>query len=477
MNQDLLARLTAAKNDEERTWIITENLLNSLPKNLASLTWAAAIPHWFTPDILAALRPELKRQILELYSELLKLSFVEVFPERGYNIHELTRKLMLENLWKNNQDEFISLSARAVDYFANDNKAEEQIESLYHLVVVDFANQGKEQLNNLAQAWKKNFRHAEMEYLMNALLEKVESNRVTIEAKAEIYYLAGNTKYSVYKNIAALSYYEKALALFHEIGDSVGEANTLIAQGDVLHFRKQNDEAMKRYEQALEIYRKIDDPLGEANTLKAKGDILLRKQSDEAMKRYEQALEIYRKIDDPLGEANILKAKGDVLHFLNHNDAAKQHYEQALKFYSKIDDPLGEANTLIGLGDVLHSLERNDEAMQCYEQALEFYSKINDPLGEANTLYSQGIILKFLQQNNEAIQLYEQALELYEQIDHPLGKANTLYAKGDILNSLERNDEAMQLYKQALELYEQIDDPLGKANLQQAISQLQYNLM
>lgn len=460
MSQDLLARLIAAKSSAERTWIITENLLNELPSDLASLVWSAAVTHWFTPEILVALRPELQLQIAELYSELLKLSFVEVFPDKGYNIHELTRKLMLEHLWKTNQEEFLLLSARAVDYFANDNKSEGQIEWLYHLVVVDFTNQGKEQLKNLVQAWKKNFRHAEMEYLINALLEQVESNRVTVEAKAEIYYRAGNTKFSVYQNSEALSYYEQALASYREISDSVGEANMLAAQGDVLRFRKQSDEAMQRYEQALELYRKTDDLLGEAKTLYAQGAFLqFCKQSDEAIKYYEKALELYRKKEDLLGVADILKAKGDILHFLKRNEEAIQHYEQALKLYRKIDDPVGEMDTLIGQGDVLHSLEQNHEAMQCYEQALEFYQKIDEPLGKANTLHAIGIVLQSLKRKDEAMQQYEQALELYREIGDFLGEASTRQSIGklqdDPIQAIEYLQEAQNLYIQISHTYGQ----------------------
>jgi hypothetical protein len=97
MSQDLLAKLTAAKSDSERAWIVTQNLLDALPAKLSQIVWAAAIPHWFDEDVLAALRPELAAQASELYPQMQSLSFVEVFAERGYNIHELTRKLMLDH--------------------------------------------------------------------------------------------------------------------------------------------------------------------------------------------------------------------------------------------------------------------------------------------------------------------------------------------------------------------------------------------
>ena len=68
--------------------------------------------------------------------------------------------------------------------------------------------------------------------------------------------------------------YEAALGLFRAVGDRLGEANVLKAQGDVLAFQKRNDEALAKYEAALGLFRAVGARLGEANVLKAQGDVL-----------------------------------------------------------------------------------------------------------------------------------------------------------------------------------------------------------
>ena len=55
--------------------IVTENLLESLPDELATALWAVAIPHWFDTDILAALCPELSDRAEELYQQLQDLYY------------------------------------------------------------------------------------------------------------------------------------------------------------------------------------------------------------------------------------------------------------------------------------------------------------------------------------------------------------------------------------------------------------------
>ena len=75
---------------------------------------------------------------------------------------------------------------------------------------------------------------------------------------------------------------------------------------------------MTRYKEALRLYRAVGDRLGEANVLQAQGDVLaFLDQRDEGVARYEEALRLFRAVGDRLGEANVLKAQGDVLAFLD----------------------------------------------------------------------------------------------------------------------------------------------------------------
>ena len=134
---DFLNRLQSANSTGERNWLVTLDLLESLPANLAKLAWAAAIPHWFDNDVLAALRPELKGKVNEFYNALLTLPFIEPFEGRGHNIHELTRGSMRTYLEKERPREFLSLSRRAAAYFAPFGNLDFQRERIYHLWASD----------------------------------------------------------------------------------------------------------------------------------------------------------------------------------------------------------------------------------------------------------------------------------------------------------------------------------------------------
>ena len=186
MNNELLQKLMAAQTDEERSWIVMENLLESLPEEVATALWAVAIPHWFDADILAALCPELADRAEEIYRQLQTISCVEVFPERGHNVHELTRNQLLEHLWQNNPDHFRAFSGKAAEHFKKGDSSKNQIEWIYHLIVVE-PNRGRREFLNLSRKWNNNFHRAELESLIINLQQQIAVSAVQSEITSQRY--------------------------------------------------------------------------------------------------------------------------------------------------------------------------------------------------------------------------------------------------------------------------------------------------
>jgi muconolactone delta-isomerase len=137
-DSDLFARIQAAETVEEQGRLVIEALLDSLSPDLRAASWAAAVPHWFDAEILAALLERPVTDCAALYAELQTLPFVESFKARGgHNIHELTRAIMLGHLWRERRGEYLNLSARAASYFSRRDETEWQTERTYHLFNVE----------------------------------------------------------------------------------------------------------------------------------------------------------------------------------------------------------------------------------------------------------------------------------------------------------------------------------------------------
>jgi NB-ARC domain len=179
MNSDFLNRLASAQTDDERSWLVTEMRLAGLEEDLRSIIWAAAIVHRFDAETLAALCPELGNLIPILYEEVRQLSFVEMLEDEQYKLHDLTRRLMLDQFWADNREEFQRLSLRAAQYFsARSEKVRDQIEAVYHWIEGDEA-EGIRRLSRLVKNWRSNFQDSALQSLFQVLDELIHSQRAS----------------------------------------------------------------------------------------------------------------------------------------------------------------------------------------------------------------------------------------------------------------------------------------------------------
>ena len=256
MNAEFLARLAQAQTEEEKDWLLAELSLSVLSPELRAMALPAAVPHWFDANILAALQPDLAQQAEALYLQLQHLPFVEVFPDRGHNIHERTRKAMLKHLWETDEEAFKQFSQRLVDYFGAENT--NRSEQIYHAAISDF-EAGSSQFERYIRSLDHNFRRGEAEALLAAVQEQVEAKRVPESFAADVVYWFGKIHFRFYEAQEALSRYDTALKLYEQVGDKLGKANTLQAIGDVALANEQYPEALQHYRQALALVEQIHD--------------------------------------------------------------------------------------------------------------------------------------------------------------------------------------------------------------------------
>ena len=375
MNAEFLARLVQAQTEEEKDWLLAELSLSVLSPELREMALAAAVPRWFDANILGALQPDLAQRAEALYLQLQHLPFVEVFPDRGYNIHERTRKAMLNHLWATDEEAFKQFSQRLVDYFGAENTTN-RIEQIYHAVAADF-EAGSSQFEQYIWELDGNFRRGEAEALLAAVQEQVEAEWVPSRFAADVIYWFGKIHFRFYEADEALERYDRALKLYEQVGANLGKANTLKAIGDVLQFLDRCDEALERYDRALKLYEQVGAKLGKANTLIAIGDVL------QFLKRCEEALE---------------------------------HYDRALKLYEQVGAKLGKANTLIAIGDVALANEQYSEALQYYHRALALVEQIHDLYSTARVWYYIGKAGAAQGNKPEAILAFTTAASIFRSI-------------------------------------------------------------
>ena len=137
MSENLLDQLENAESNTQIGWLITQSLLQSLPTEVAESVLAAAIPHWFTPEILAAILGLDLSEAEKRYNALERLQIAEPLGNLGYALHDLTRSSILTHLASEKSAQFLLWSQRAHQYFANRSDTQGQVEALYHQLAAE----------------------------------------------------------------------------------------------------------------------------------------------------------------------------------------------------------------------------------------------------------------------------------------------------------------------------------------------------
>ena len=373
MTLDLLERLQAATNDEERAWIVTELALAALDPAVREAVWAAAIPHWFDADFLAALLARPVAEVGPIHAQLTGLSFVERFPERGHDIHERTRALLLNRLWRDDAARFRLYSGRAADHCAGQDQAATGwcVETIYHLLIAD-PEQGASALQNQGWTWHNSphFAYDKVEMLARVGREHADASRLSPRG-------LGWTQFWEALLDSIYSRLHSARERFQQIrGDPKDDpylaADVAFRLGDVHLQLADYPAARAAYDAARPLYAAIGDRLGEANCIYSLGDVSLGLADYPAARTaYATARPIYAAIGDRLGEANCIKALGHVSLAEEDYDAARAAFEDAANRYHGLGARNDEAGAFSRLADIFSDQKLYREAANMLSRAIE----------------------------------------------------------------------------------------------------------
>ena len=158
--EEILTQLEQAGNDPVNQILLCVYLAypdasEKEQNNLRFALKAAAIPHWFDVSILGKLLDITDEKADEIVSQLKSLSVIEPFPARGlstFNVHEKSRLTLRRHLQMHDSTRFRQFSARASALFTNSTPPHEQIERLYHRLVVN-PDDAIQELEKLYREW------------------------------------------------------------------------------------------------------------------------------------------------------------------------------------------------------------------------------------------------------------------------------------------------------------------------------------
>ncbi|MDJ1172713.1 CHAT domain-containing protein [Roseofilum capinflatum] len=261
----------------------------------------------------------------------------------------------------------------------------------------------------------------------------------------------------------ATASWEQALALYREMGNRRGEANSLGNLGLAYQSLGQYQRAIAFQEKSLTIAREIGYRQGEAASL---GNLGLAYQSlgqyQKAIDFQEKSLTIEREIGNRQGEANSLGNLGLAYQSLGQYQRAIAFQEKSLTIAREIGYRQGEAASLGNLGLAYQSLGQYQKAIDFQEKSLTIEREIGNRQGEANSLGSLGNAYDSLGQYQRAITFYEQLLKIAREIGNRQGEANSLGSLGNAYYLLGQYQRAIDFHQQHLTIAREIGDRQGE---------------
>ncbi len=312
--------------------------------------------------------------------------------------------------------------------------------------------------------------------------------------------------------VEAKKYCELADQLYSSVGNKVGQADALAAEGDVFHNTGDYDRALAKYVKARQLNEEDEYRPGQVDVHLKIGDLYSDQALwDSARSEYDQASSIAKDIkslwrdslsEDSLGDIEVEHGSCDVaIHHYEQSekDALDIHWKYAVAMirvgkgyaeiyrgnfddaqndlkwgldgYHEIGNSKGEAEANIGMGELCLERHDFDRARAHFDYAMELLPKSDEPDLRAHALRGRADVERNQQLYAQATTDYQEALTLFQRVQDRKGEASVLVGEGRLAEAWHQDkDIAGKLYEQAMSIYQDkgISDRRGQARVCEA---------
>ncbi len=251
----------------------------------------------------------------------------------------------------------------------------------------------------------------------------------------------------------ALNYNNQAIQIAQAIGDSYQQANLLMGLGGLHKDSGNYQKALDNYSQARQIFAGSSSSFGGALAIEAIGVIyLLLGDPQRAIENFEQALPAFSSVGVKSREVNALNNLGAANQKLREWQKALEYHTRALAIARESGDAMSEAQTIGYMGDGYFALGRMRRAFDCYQAELKACRTMGAATCVAETLRSIGVTALSMGDREKGLGLLNQALNqarlngqraLEGLTLHQMARAN--YNSGNLLEALRQNEQSLEI--------------------------------
>jgi len=202
--------------------------------------------------------------------------------------------------------------------------------------------------------------------------------------------------------------YQQALDFYGQSGNRQMEALAWHMLGMIARLRKDYPLAAERYEKALAIYDQLGDEEEKADTVMElatsaaqqgeeagrRGDAdEAQRHYAEAQRRYQEVLEVFRRVGNRESQAGALGNRGTVALITGDMTAAERYVQDSLKLHKALGNRHGMAMNYGQLADIYDAQERDQDALSYYIRAAAIFRDLG-AMERQDNLHNVAILLR-----------------------------------------------------------------------------------
>lgn len=253
--------------------------------------------------------------------------------------------------------------------------------------------------------------------------------------------------------------------------DPVSRGHALTSLGTIRGTRGNHEAALADCERALSLFEQVGDLLGQARARTTLGGMHWRlARYAEASEHLSAAGEIFAAAGEYAGEGVTLQHLGIVLFLRGNYPAALAAYERARQSARNSGDPIAEAHSLINAGQAHARMGQLPDAVAVIERGLELARAHRNPPAEADGLNQLGSVLVELGEAERGIAHLHEALEIARRSAVRELQVQTLDHLGSAYCGQHDLSAAQAAHEQALALAVELGDGYQEARAHQGLA-------
>jgi predicted ATPase/Tfp pilus assembly protein PilF len=396
---------------------------------------------------------------LSLLSTLSHKSFLQLQPNRRYEIHELLRQFALDTVGEQMVELRDAHSAYYCAFLAQrvvDLKGARQ-----QAAMTEIETDGE----NIRTAWQWAVKREQFDLLAPALdslglfyLQRSRHQEGVVLCRLAVEQLTTNSPSETLNS----------QIVDHPPGAARCQVRLLIWQSIFYRHLREHEAARLALRQAQEMLTShplvgLDTRSEQAQLLLEQAEVIIDFNLVEARALVEQSLVIYRTLADPWHMAHSFALLGEAVDGLGQLDYARQLQEEGLALRQRLGDAIGIARSLKNLAVIARHAGRFAEAEELLRRCIAMFEELHDRGQTAHAINDLAVTLVHAGKFEASLRLFEESLRIYQELDLPEGTGIPRTVSGFALMLWGQYAKARSYLQRALTVYRKTDNKSGIA--------------